>query len=164
MIEFKKFDKISRWNNTDWIITEKIDGTNACVIIDEAGNIAAQSRSRIITPGKETDNFGFAQWVENNKDTLKYLGPGYWYGEWWGRGIQREYDIEERRFSLFAAWRAENIPACCHLVPLFKNGITIEEAVEELKTVGSKAAPGFMTPEGLIITHKHYKVMFKVLL
>lgn len=157
---FKAWPKISRWNNTDWYITEKIDGTNACVIVTEDRQVLAQSRTRLITP--EQDNFGFAKWVEEHKDTLAHLGPGYHYGEWWGQGIQRRYDLNEKRFSLFSWWM-DPIPECCHRVPVFEDK-TIEEALEELKTNGSKAAPGYRNPEGLIITHKHYKTMFKVII
>lgn len=157
IFEFKAWPKISRWNTTDWYITEKIDGTNACVIVDDVGNVGAQSRTRIIT--SEDDNFGFAGWVGKNADDLRKLGYGYHYGEWWGQGIQRNYGLQEKRFSLFSWW-LNDIPDCCHRVPFFSG--TIDDALEELKQ-GSKAAP-FNNPEGLIITHKHYKTMFKIIL
>jgi hypothetical protein len=94
-IEFKAWPKIARLNRR-MIITEKIDGTNAAVIVTEGGQVYAQSRTRLITPGKTTDNFGFAAWVEQNKVFLaERLGPGYHYGEWWGVGIQRGYGLRE---------------------------------------------------------------------
>ena len=48
MSEFKEFQKIPRLYR-EVIVTEKIDGTNACVVVGEDGSVGAQSRSRIIT-------------------------------------------------------------------------------------------------------------------
>ncbi len=120
MPEFKAWPKTPRLFR-DMIVTEKIDGTNAAVIVEEgqrsdsqegycAGitdgftfyKVAAQSRKRIITP--ETDNFGFAAWVRERAFTLvQALGVGTHYGEWWGHGIQRGYGQPKgrRHFSLF---------------------------------------------------------------
>lgn len=164
MIEFKAWPKIPRWENSNWIITEKIDGTNACVVIDNEGNIAAQSRTRLITP--QEDNFGFAAWVEDNKNDLLKLGKGYHYGEWWGMGIQRGYNQSERIFSLFATWReGADLPDCCRTVPVL--GKILEEALTDLTLNGSRAAPGWGRPEGLIITNTDYRssnVMYKYIL
>ncbi len=67
-------------------------------------NVGAQSRTKIITP--KEDNYGFAGWVERHADELKeLLGPGYHYGEWWGNGIQRKYNMERKVFSLFNVGR-----------------------------------------------------------
>src|SRR5687768_207065 len=85
---FQPFPKIARFSR-EIVITEKIDGTNAQVFIDESGNVIAGSRSRWITP--QDDNFGFAKWVAENRIDLLGLGPGRHYGEWWGLGVQRGY-------------------------------------------------------------------------
>jgi hypothetical protein len=120
VIEFREWPKIARLNR-DIVITEKIDGTNAAVIIEETDGLAvdrnetafvevdgvyyhvgAQSRKRLITP--EDDNFGFARWVHDNTEALaSTLGFGHHFGEWWGSGIQRGYGLQkgEKRFSLF---------------------------------------------------------------
>lgn len=74
-VEFPKMARLSR----EIIITEKIDGTNACVFVGEDGKIKAGSRTRWITP--QDDNFGFAAWVEQNADTLRELGPGRHFGD-----------------------------------------------------------------------------------
>ena len=101
---FQSFPKITRYNNVGVTITEKIDGTNACIAFDHDGNMFCQSRKRIITSGD--DNFGFAGWAENNQTALfEMLGEGRHFGEWWGRGIQRTYGLAERRFSLFNTHR-----------------------------------------------------------
>ena len=95
-IQFESFPKLHRFTGPI-VISEKIDGTNACVVI-EGDEIAAQSRTRIITP--EKDNHGFARWVYANKEALiAVLGDGRHYGEWWGNGIQRGYGLKEKRFQ-----------------------------------------------------------------
>lgn len=119
-MEFESFPKIARLNR-EIVISEKIDGTNAAVLIEiwdpteveipEAhpgftvvdGTIyfvGAQSRKRLITP--DSDNFGFAGWVwDNAEELVRLMGPGRHFGEWWGLGIQRGYGQTGKRFSLF---------------------------------------------------------------
>ncbi len=49
------------------------------------------------------------------------------------------------------------LPACCSLVPVLYRGIfttdACEAAIADLRANGSKAAPGFMKPEGIICFH-----------
>lgn len=161
-MEFKEWPKIPRIENEEYFFTEKIDGTNACIAFDEAGNYICQSRSRIITP--EDDNFGFARWCQDNIDDLRKLGEGYHYGEWWGLGIQRGYGQDRKRFSLFntARWNKDNPnkPQCCDVVPTV-HAKTLQEARDLLVERGSLAAPGFMNVEGIVlfsrITRQYYK-------
>ena len=80
-----------------------IDGTNAAIGVSDDGVVYAQSRTRILTP--DFDNFGFARWVSENDLLLAKLGRGLHFGEWWGRGIQRGYGLEGKRFSLFNTHR-----------------------------------------------------------
>src|SRR4051812_25155287 len=108
-ITFEAFPKIHRLQGPV-IVTEKIDGTNGQIIITEANEVVAASRTRLITLQK--DNHGFARWVDTHKETLlRLLGPGRHYGEWWGNGIQRGYGLKAKRFSLFntSRWNAENL-------------------------------------------------------
>lgn len=172
MIEFKEFPKIARLNR-EVIVTEKIDGTNAAVVIvdDGAGGykIGAQSRSRVITP--DDDNFGFARWVAENEADLSLLGPGHHFGEWWGQGIQRGYGLKEKRFSLFNVSRwEEHRPSCCHVVPVLARGEPLESfavvtrCMNELRAIGSKAAPGFLKPEGIVAFHVQGNLLFKATL
>lgn len=163
-MEFQAFPKIPRLKR-DCIITEKIDGTNACIAIDSEGNFHVQSRSRIITP--EADNFGFARWAYEHKDELMLLGHGYHYGEWWGAGIQRRYGLTEKRFSLFNTHRpVETLPPCVSQVPvLYKGPFTtdiVTNLVASLAINGSVAAPGFMDPEGVVVYVAAARQMFKV--
>ena len=165
MITFPEFNKIPRLNR-NCTITEKIDGTNGVIHI-EGDQILVGSRTRWITP--EDDNFGFARWVDCNKQELLKLGPGTHYGEWWGGSIQRGYGLQEKRFSLFdtARWDDPLVrPACCGIVPVLYSGLfttdVVGTAIERLKTLGSEAAPGFMEAEGVVIYHEAAGQMFKV--
>lgn len=167
-LEFREFPKIARLNR-EVIITEKIDGTNAAVVIGEDGSIAAQSRSKIITPAD--DNFGFPNWVEANAEELLKLGPGHHFGEWWGLGIQRGYDQSRKRFSLFNVSRwFESRPGCCDVVPVIGRGTPQQGfsialgALQLLREVGSYAAPGFPKPEGIVAFHVQGNLMFKATL
>jgi hypothetical protein len=169
--EFRGFQKIYRYSR-DCIITEKIDGTNGVIFIDENNNIFAGSRSRwlwgSIQDEIHNDNHGFAQWVKINKDELLKLGKGYHFGEWWGCGIQRNYGLKEKRFSLFniSIWRDDAIrPKCCEIVPILFEGefITdnIVKTMKDLQTFGSVASIGFMKPEGVVIFHTQSNYLFK---
>src|SRR5271157_773876 len=147
--QFVAFSKIARLNR-EMVITEKIDGTNACVSIrEDGGAILAGSRNRWLTWPTQ-DNFGFAKWVQDNREELLKLGPGRHYGEWWGVGIQRGYGLSERRFSLFnPKWNDNAIrPKCCSVVPILCVGLfdsyQIRETLRRLGWNGSYAAPGFM--------------------
>jgi len=179
-MEFKPFSKIPRLNRL-CTITEKIDGTNGIIHIESFATyqqpvdsvarvgdlvIYAGSRTRWITPA--SDNHGFAAWVNANAPDILQLGPGTHYGEWWGGSIQRGYGIAEKRFSLFntARWSDAAVrPACCHVVPVLYEGpfsteqINVEMAV--LRHSGSRAAPGFMEPEGIVVFHHAANSLFK---
>jgi RNA ligase len=167
-IDFIKFPKIARLNR-DVIVTEKLDGTNAQVYIDDVGeNVYAGSRTRWIQPGD--DNFGFAKWVQENRDELIKLGPGSHFGEWWGSGIQRSYGLKEKRFSLFNVkrWSAGSLPACCGVVPTLWEGLFADlrpwTILKELELSGSVAAPGFMKPEGIVVFHVASNGLYKMTL
>jgi len=47
-VDFKAWPKIPRENPFNVTITEKIDGTNACIIIKDGEIIGVQSRKRLI--------------------------------------------------------------------------------------------------------------------
>jgi hypothetical protein len=159
MIDFEEFPKISRYSR-EVIVTEKIDGTNAQILITEDGQYLTGSRTRWITP--EDDNYGFSRWANENKEELLKLGVGRHFGEWWGCGIQRNYGLKEKRFSLFNTTRwldkePGNLPSCCSVVPVLWKGLfdMFMPNAQLLKLInnGSHAAPGFMKPEGIVIFH-----------
>lgn len=172
-ITFEPFPKLARLNR-DIVITEKIDGTNAAVIITEDGQVGAQSRKRLITP--QDDNFGFARWVAENEDALRdTLGPGRHFGEWWGSGVQRGYGLAkgEKRFSLFnvARWQDTDLTVIpgVSTVPLLAEWPRLDTEslgylLDDLRVNGSVAAPGFMQPEGVVIWHTAARTLFKVTL
>lgn len=165
---FESFPKIKRLSR-EVVITEKIDGTNAQVYIyyDRDGDLQIQAGSCNRWLTLENDNFGFARYVEENKEELLKLGPGRHYGEWWGLGIQRGYGLSEKRFSLFntSRWNYETKPQCCHVVPELGRYrfdlVDYEEVMEGLKANGSYASPGFKNPEGIVVFHTHSNTLFK---
>lgn len=210
MHEFIEWPKTKRLFR-DIVVTEKLDGTNSAVHITAVANweadlitsvpgdnslhvvdvdgmkwaVTAQSRKRIITPGKTTDNYGFAGWVyDNAADLVRILGEGVHFGEWWGQGIQRRYGLEEKRFSLFNTerWFKEDESGTSmddradqselrwqiDAVPILYAGVFSETQIsavpKELEEEGSFAAPGFMNPEGICIYHSQTRNVFKVTL
>ncbi len=167
MNEFEAFPKMARLSR-EVIVTEKLDGTNAQICINEDYEFFVGSRTRWITP--ENDNFGFARWAFDNREELvSGLGVGRHFGEWWGSGIQRTYGITDRRFSLFnvSRWSDDSVrPACCGVVPTLYRGPFDMDEIEfrvllNLRDGGSVAAPGFMKPEGIIVFHTAANIGFK---
>jgi hypothetical protein len=187
-LEFAKMPRLSR----EAIITEKIDGTNAQILItpielDEDAikssvtdiieiveldgrkyTIRAGSRNKWVRPGKQTDNYGFAGWVKDNASELIKLGEGRHFGEWWGSGINRGYNMKGKVFSLFNVdrWSNDEVrPTCCSVVPELWRGIFSTDAADGvlgiLKEKGSQASPGFMNPEGIVVWHVQGNVGFK---
>lgn len=197
MHEFVEWPKTKRLFR-DIVVTEKLDGTNSAIHISRVANldsveglhtikvadewfaVSTQSRKRIITPGKTTDNFGFAGWVYDNAEELvRVLGEGLHFGEWWGQGIQRRYDMDRKVFSLFNTARWQDIgyvsgdefpvgDAFLSAVPILYTGVfdeaQIKAVLQDLKENGSVAAPGFMNPEGICIYHTQTRGVFKVTL
>lgn len=175
--EFKPWGKTPRFFDIHCVITEKLDGTNALVHIDEEGRLFAGSRNRWLDSSKKGDNFGFHAWCMENQEELLKLGAGWHYGEWWGQGIGRGYGLSRdkvivngelrdipgagprRIFSLFNThrWGQHNptTPACCSVVPKLYDGKfstdAVNATVDRLKLGGSHAAPGFMDIEGVVV-------------
>lgn len=188
--EFKSWGSTTR-ENKNKTITEKIDGTNACIVIYN-GKVTAQSRKRIITP--DDDNYGFARWVYDNAGVLMdTLGYGYHYGEWYGEGIQKNpLGIEGKRFALFWATKYTeqngyelNKVDGLETVPLLHHGQcdiwTIPNIMQDLDTYGSKVVGAKTTPinipgldeflfnkaadaEGIIIWNNETRTRTKMLL
>lgn len=193
-IEFRSWGKTPRLFR-DVVITEKIDGTNCAVIIEQVSNtsdregvlvfqevggalyaVGAQSKNRLIYPGKTTDNYNFAQWVQENAEQLvEAFGPGHHFGEWWGKGIQNRYDVDYRTFSLFnTAKHADlffhtnllnDVDVTVESVPILFEGEFSEEAVQrvarEMLKNGSFAVPHAANPEGICIYHTQSKQVYK---
>ncbi len=168
MVEFKEWPKIPRGGpNEEVTITEKIDGTNACVIVEVQPDgtnkvVGCQSRTQLLTDGK--DNYGFRAFVLDNQDELAKLGEGYHYGEWAGEGIQKNHhNIKGKKFFLFNSerWRdgRQERPACCGCVPVLYEGPLIIEkmsgtinAIDDAMTaLWDNAKDGGWYPEGIVV-------------
>ena len=191
-MEFVPWPKTPRLENEKFVITEKIDGTNAQILIEYYPIDAALSfpgacfvniinegekqlvihtgsRNRWITPSD--DNFGFSAWVQGNALYLaKILGHGRHYGEWWGKGIQRGYNAPRKTFSLFNTFRPkeslQGFPGLDIVPVLYKGSGSLPEEIlaaeTRLKVGGSIASPGFMNPEGICIYMELTKSIYKV--
>jgi hypothetical protein len=179
---FQAWPKTPRLNR-EIVVTEKIDGTNACVVVDHlTGLVFAQSRKKIIKPSQ--DNFGFARWVFENQDVLREaLGGGRHFGEWYGSGIQVGYGLTngEKRFMLFnaARWTTDSVriagldaigveaPTVLYQGPF--SGEEIENCVQYLRDHGSQhrpwtAASGALGPaEGVCVFHTASRQVYKVM-
>lgn len=189
---YPAFGKIPRWNR-EVVLTEKIDGTNGLVAVRKAGDgwpegrtrpprsvvftdgteVAAGSRKRWLTP--ESDNFGFAQWVWDNAEALAQLGSGNHYGEWYGKGIQRNYGLTERRFMLFnvAKWGddSDNVrPKVCEVATVLARCAAddlpdvLSANLATMEMFGSAHVPGFKRPEGIVLYHTAGNHLYKVTL
>lgn len=173
--EFQAWPKIPRYKPVMMHITEKIDGTNACVVVAPIGPyteeevdklkgamlwndgllvVLAASRTRFITP--EDDNFGFARWVKENAEELVKLGIGRHYGEWYGAVAgTRRYGLDHKRFALFHERNPPTTPSCCSVVPTLYFGpldnSIVQQVHADLLSRGSQAVPGWMQPEGIVV-------------
>lgn len=153
-VEFRAWAKIPRDKGGAITITEKIDGTNGCIVVNEGQIIGVQSRKRIITPCD--DNFGFASWVRSNAHELCKLGNGYHYGEWAGPGIQKNpHNLDGKKFFLFNSFRWNelntNRPACCDVVPVLFEGVAEKDTIQVCMKKINDEAGDLETPEGVIV-------------
>jgi hypothetical protein len=137
----------------------------------------AASRNRWLSTGKQNDNHAFAYWVKENAPSLVMLGEGRHFGEYYGKSIQRGYGLDHKRFALFntSKWQNRGLkliddkqryaPVPCEVVPVLYEGDfdtqKIYESLVILKWEGSKAVPGFMNPEGIVIYHTAAGQYFK---
>lgn len=128
----------------------KLHGTNAGVMIESDRTVTAISRSSIITP--QSDNAGFARWVDEHKEVWATFAPAKGtcvvFGEWCGPSIQKGVavnQIPEKVFALFGArvvgdeelefdffdqpWAlrgfSNHVPKC-HVIPWFNGGEEFE--------------------------------------
>jgi hypothetical protein len=121
--------------------------------------LMAGSQNRWLTP--DDDNFGFANFVEENKiDLIDALGEGTHYGEWAGPDIKNGEGLKEKTLFLFDWWKYDNklekFNGRVKTVPLLYSGkldLSMADSImETLKNKGSFAAEGFMDPEGIVIS------------
>ena len=165
-IEFKPWPKIPRDKGNIITITEKMDGTNGCIVIKDNKIVAIQSRNRFIKLGD--DNYGFALWVSENEECLLNLGEGHHYGEWVGPGIQKNpHNLDKKTFFLFNTFRpVETLPECVKQVKVLYNGAYSLEIVEDtMEGLKLYAKVSEYKPEGIVIynhdSRTHMKKTFK---
>lgn len=161
-LEFQPWPKIPRGQKEPVVITEKIDGTNACIVIREGKIVGIQSRKRFIKVGKESDNAGFAAWVAANEDELLKLGDGAHFGEWAGPNIQSNpHNLDEKQFYLFNTfrWGKHNPPPeCCTVVPVLYQGVLGDKTIEDTLDFLYRWETGLgNTPEGVIVYYTKTK-------
>lgn len=174
-MEFKAFSEIKALGKMQMSITQKIHGTNAHIMItpdETTGEVKLQaaSRTKFIFPGKNTDNYGFAQWCEDNKEELiRLLGIGRHDGEWAGPGINSGEGLTQKMFVLFDHWKwpaERQLPVQCAVVPVLYHGpidlTEVQKAMDSLQREGSRLVPGFMRPEGCVVQFAgvRYKQVF----
>ena len=183
-LTFEAFPKIGRLKR-ECVVTEKVDGTNAQIVFgDSADDLLVGSRKRQIwpegTPGKDKgcDNFGFAGWVYENREALfAFLGTGRHYGEWAGKGIQRTYGLDEKRFFLFNTARfgpgRQEVPPelkaiGLDVVPVLYIGEfdtrDLDQIMVCLADEGSaiEGASKDVDPEGIVVYQAAVRQLFKV--
>jgi hypothetical protein len=166
-LTFTPWPKIHRLFR-DVVVTEKINGTNAAIGVTEDYEVYAQSRKKLIFPGKQTDNYGFAGWVQENRgDIIELLGPGLHFGEWFGEGIQgNPNQMSGKWFALFNAprWRIAPLPERVITVPILYEGPFSEakvlECVADVRDNGSKLGG---KAEGVVVYFTVNNMSFKIM-
>ena len=109
--EFRKYMHVERFGNDEvqgielgsCYIFPKIDGTNASVWVDDAGNLKAGSRNREVS--LDEDNAGFLDHISGSEEVLKFLSSYphlRLYGEWLVPHTIRTYrESAWRKFYVF---------------------------------------------------------------
>jgi hypothetical protein len=136
------------------------------------GSTPSELAVGLATLRPDADNFGFFAWVREHAVELAGLGEGRHYGEWYGKGIQRGYDLDEKRFMLFNSdrWANDDVrPKCCEVATvLVQSAVNLTDevdiALENLREFGSAHVEGYDRPEGIVIYHTAARQYFKVLL
>ncbi len=113
----------------------KLHGSNAGIVILPHGLVLAQSRSRIITIPE--DNMGFASWLEEHRGRFMPLkrkeGPITIYGEWCGKGIQKQVAVSKLDRTIFAIFAVQFGDSSNFLSSVFVEPTKIAEILEDVK-------------------------------
>ena len=164
---FEAWPKIPRHKGFQVIVSEKIDGTNAAVVIRDGAMVACQSRKRIITP--DEDNYGFAAWAHANEEALvAFLGEGRHFGKWAGEGIQKNpLRLVGKWFFLFNTSRhdaqaARALGIGLDVVPVIYSGEARPGLAVEL--MADLAEARAYEPEGIILYYPSTRTFEKATL
>jgi hypothetical protein len=106
----KHYNKIAKpFPTLNFTGTVKLHGTNASVMRKHSGKLQPQSRERILDV--TSDNYGFAMFIESNKEAVNNLFSAFpndidvtLYGEWCGGNIQPAVALTQvpKHWVLFA--------------------------------------------------------------
>lgn len=169
-IEFKSFPSVEHLDKLEMRITQKIHGTHAQISIYQDYDhlhVCVGSSNRWLVP--DDDNFGFAKFVYDHIEDFRRLGVGTHCGEWAGPGINSGEGLTERTLFLFGhpdRYEGIELPPRVTFVPqLYRgpvNSMIIDACMDNLRINGSRAVPGFMSPEGIVvqIAGKRFKKTF----
>jgi len=136
----------------------KLHGTNASVRL-KAGEVVAQSRSRLISP--QDDNEGFAKFVQEHMEYFKSIPASNHtiFGEWCGSGIMSGTAINQIKHKIFAVFailigndlmivspeKIESFlggnkkPANIHVLPWYDKEVVVDfNAVEHLQGIADR--------------------------
>lgn len=161
VFEFKKFGKLAHLDNIRVRITQKIDGTNAQIVISPEGELLACSKNRVLT--EHSDNYNFYKFCMENKQVLiDFLGVGRHYGEWAGPKINSGEGLTENTLVLFDYWKYKDqqmpLEQLTHVPILLDQTLdhvlmydAINTTNRDLQLKGSKLVPGFMDVEGMVL-------------
>jgi hypothetical protein len=168
---FEKFPSLTRFSH-GWTITEKLDGTNAQILIVPNGDVTndawvnglvlgsmagegewkdhlsilAGSRSKMLTATKQGDNHGFARFVADHaSELIAVLGVGRHFGEWVGKGVnKRHYGLDEKVFALFNVhrWADVELPPRLRVVPVLFEGYADNPGAEAAAALTNLRAQG----------------------
>jgi len=109
--------------------TIKVHGTNAGICLNHADGLWVQSRENIITP--ESDNAGFAFFVETNKEAFMSI---------FSQVVERSgIDLDNNTVSVFGEWAGGNI----------QKGVGISNLLKSFFIFGVKVSPHVKTEEEL---------------
>lgn len=168
-MSYPSFPSIERLENLYCHITEKVDGTNGLIELYDSSieGVLFGSRNRYISAND--DNMGFVSFFKNYTNQLgtltnyieeeKLIYPIRIYGEWFGKGIQRGYNLEAKFFMPFNEYLAikmidAGIPHIKMPVTLYSGKFSVEileGCMNKLKDEGSQVVPGYNRPEGVVV-------------
>ena len=174
-VNYNSFPSIERLENIYCIISEKIDGTNGLIEINET-NVRFGSRNRYVF--FNDDNAGFANFFRDYearfKDAAKDIitdesYPLRIYGEWFGCGIQRNYGLKDKFFMPFHLFYSKKlieyqIPNIVTPNIMYAGKFSIEvvdACMQQLKLDGSGVVKNYKQPEGIVIFFPKYNFRLK---
>lgn len=178
---YNSFPSIERLENIYCVISEKIDGTNGLIEINET-NVRFGSRNRYIS--FSDDNAGFANFFRHYEARFEDVAkdiitkepessdesyPLRIYGEWFGCGIQRGYGLKDKFFMPFSFFYGEKlieyqVPNVITPNIMYTGKFSMEvvnTCMQQLKLNGSGVVKDYKQPEGIVIFFPKYNFRLK---